>query len=596
MCQQVHLSHPNHQAEVISPDMSSRPGGNLPTHPINVSLASLADAADALAKAAAMLAIAAQATSDAISGEIQRPESPEESHGINLGRGSDIASDIAFGDNGDPSQEQGIHIGDSDHEGEQFIPDTISEEIGPRPMNNNTTGENPGHSSQIKLSYRLLVDSDADVLFACALIDKRHKVVCYMSCGMPLLRMYRQLIENVTESPVYILERNEGHADFIESQGSVLLVPETLVPQFKIEGEHTWVIHIGWPVSETLYDAQRRIHQARNNILVAFHGDKSLYPSGDKIINMTQPWPNDGPSFRASVSILRPLYEAMLSEISLEMKSQAYMDWIQFHGIHGPRHVKAWTPSLVVQHANEYLLKVLQWSGGHAGGDVSLLPGVTAGFVTQNGLQSAVQEGILRVGNEDSDSPGPLPSPAPRLDSVHRPTEFQPTIGQTYFTLDEQFDAVPLMCFISDQYSKVICFLGGQGILQSYQQLLSKITGRLAISPEIPNNSQAIEEATTFFLSVTQPAILLLAYNTPNLPSALSNRLYSVGAIPRSSLSAEHAAHQANRYAAEVLLHGDASDGRAAFPPIAERPPVSKKIVEKFGLQPAVDAGLLTIG
>jgi hypothetical protein len=39
---------------------------------------------------------------------------------------------------------------------------------------------------------------------------------------------------------------------------------------------------------------------------------------------MTEPWPKDGASFRASVAILRPLYEVMLTEISLDMKTRVY--------------------------------------------------------------------------------------------------------------------------------------------------------------------------------------------------------------------------------------------------------------------------------
>ncbi|CAE6474629.1 unnamed protein product [Rhizoctonia solani] len=184
---------------------------------------------------------------------------------------------------------------------------------------------------------------------------------------------------------------------------------------------------------------------------------------------MTEPWPKDGASFRASVSMLRPLFEVILSEISLEMKGRVYQDWIQFHGIHGPRQVVAWTPITVVERANNYLLEVLQWVREHDGG--LPLPEVSTGFVSQNGLESAVQEGILVV-EADSDSDEPLPSPMPGSESVLPQTEFQLTTGNTYFAVDEEFDVIPLICFLSGQYHKVVCFLEGEGGLRSYQRLV----------------------------------------------------------------------------------------------------------------------------
>ncbi|CAE6407980.1 unnamed protein product [Rhizoctonia solani] len=496
-----------------------------------------------------------------------------------------------------------------------------------------------------------------------------------MPCGTPPLKTYMYLMEKVTGSSIYILnsatslKRDQNYMDFLESNGSVLLVPETLLPQFKIDGDNSWVIHVGWPASESQYRTQRKNHQAQNNIVVAYSGDQSLYPSGNSIVEQTEPWPNDGASFRASISILRSLYEFMLSEVSLDLKSKVYMDYIQFHGVHGPRRVESWTPSMVVQRANYHLTNVWLWSGEHTGDNDIPLPEVSLGFVTQNNLQSAVQDGLLRIEEDGLDDRRLQTSPVPRSESVITHSEFQPTEGQTYFTIDEEFDAIPLICFISQQYDK-----------------FSKITGHLAISPTVLNDNQSVEEAVTQFLSTSSPTILLLAYNTTHLPSSLqqspvdcclywgfsvplrhakknrtfincettilimttvqrrgisftkdtkkhpstgmlqdltensilapmrdktksvlisnrrivkglySSRVFGLGVIPRSSLSAEDVARRANQYAARVLLHGELEDGSEAFPPVEERPPVPRKTVEKFGLEPAVEAGLLTIG
>ncbi|KAH7325364.1 hypothetical protein B0J17DRAFT_231480 [Rhizoctonia solani] len=711
--------------------MSSELRGNTSTDPRLATLNSLADAADALTKAVATLAAAARATAEAFAQDVARSPSPEENPGINFGRGSDLASEIAFSEKGDSDLRQDKDTGDG---GERSIAIPVGSDYGQvdTPVDTDTGEQDVGISNPMNSPYRILVDSEADVLlFVCALIDKRQKVVCYMPCGTPPLKTYMQLMEKVTESPIYVLnsstslKQDQNYLNFLNSNGAVLLIPESLLPQFKIGGDNSWVIHAGWPVNEAQYTAQRRNHQAQNNVLVACSRDQSLYPSGNSIVKLTEPWPKDGPSFRASVSILRSLYEVMLSEIPLDMKSRIYMDYIQFHGVHGPRRVESWTPSMVVQRANDHLMKVWLWSGEHTGGDNIPLPEVSAGFVAQNDLQSAVQEGLIQV-EDDSDDPGlspsspwnmsttpgipdsykrqeeipyrtsaagePLipPTPTiPRPESVFTQPEFEPTTGLTFFPYAEEFDVIPLMCFIAGKYNKVICFVEGQGALRTYHDLFGRVAGRTVFFPKILNDHHAIEEAVVRFISAVNPAILLLAHNTTNLPSILSqsrvdcciywgftvvplqqakqnrplincdttiiimmgtqlkglsgahdlrkhpsgtismdlsenstlapirnrtkailaaprsktivdglytSRVYSVAAIPRRVVSAQEVARRVNQYAARVLLHGELADGSATFPPVAGRLVTPKTAVERFNLQPAVDAGLLRVG
>ncbi|CCO36762.1 hypothetical protein BN14_10906 [Rhizoctonia solani AG-1 IB] len=463
-----------------------------PNHDENkkLSLAALADAADALAKAAATLATAARAATEAFS--VQAAPTPEthEDQGINLGKGLDIReTEITnlVDTNQRPNVDAAASADNKDVASSKSKLDPPATSIDAPKRN----------SRPLAQPYRLLVDNESDVfLFVCALIDKRQRVVCYMPCGTNPLKAYKQLasraqdsssqfgtdfllkIESVTESPVYILtsttapKQDQVVTEFCKNHGSVLLVPESLSPELEISGENSWVVHVGWPVSETQYNTQRKNHQAQNNVLVAYSGDQSLYPSGDHIVDMTEPWPKDGASFRASVAILRPLYEVILTEISLDMKTRVYQDWIQFHAIHGPRHVKSWTSTMVVERANSYLLKVLQWSGPHTGGDDVPLPEVSPGFVTQNELQAAVQDGVLQVEN-DSDPDVPSPSPAPRPPSTLEKAEFQLVPGHTYFALDEEFDAIPSMCFVACKYFKTICFLEGHAALKYYQKLAS---------------------------------------------------------------------------------------------------------------------------
>ncbi|KAH7325359.1 hypothetical protein B0J17DRAFT_682133 [Rhizoctonia solani] len=672
--------------------MSAEPREHMRTEHRQACLVSLADAADTLAKAAATLAAAARAAVQAFS--IETPMSPEiqENQGINLGRGPDDVYVPDLDEKVDMSRPSSLDA--TSGEGAENHATGSGEQYALISASASTSKQGSENTKQVNQPYRLLVDAEMDVLLTlCALIDKRQRVICYLPCGTNPLGAYKQLIESVTETSVHILtsttssKQEQAYVDFPENADSVLLVPESLSPELKNQGENSWVVHIGWPVSEVQYTLQRSNHRAQNNLLLAYSGDQSLYSSGNSIVELTEPWPKNGSSFQASVSILRPLYEVMLSEISFDMKARVYNDWLQFHGIHGPRRVEGWNASTMVRRANTYLTEAWQWSGLHTGGDAIPFPEVSSGLVVQNGLQSAVQAGLLRVEDDDSDSHTSPPSSMPRPEPTPIKTEFLPTAGHTYFALDEGFDAIPLMCFVASQYGKVICFVEGHGALRHYQKLFAQVALRLIITPGISNNkaNEAIEEAVQTFLSAETPAILLLAYTTTNLPPALMagsvdcciywglnsplkqakknrslikcasttvvltalqengvqifsdlkkhpsaaialdftensalapmrnrtksalssdkglvrelyiNRVYGVGAIPRNSLSAENAAQRANQYAARVLLHGDPEDGSEIFPPIAGRPSVYRLAVEKFKLQPAVEAGLLTV-
>ncbi|CAE6459171.1 unnamed protein product [Rhizoctonia solani] len=76
--------------------------------------------------------------------------------------------------------------------------------------------------------------------------------------------------------------------------------------------------------------------------------------------------------------------------------------------------------------------------------------------------------------------------------------------------------------------------------------------------------------------------------------SLYGSRLYVLGFGSRKK-GAEETARRVNQYAARALLHGEPEDGSEIFPPVAGRPTASKKLVEKFDLQAAVDAGLLKV-
>ncbi|EUC62826.1 antioxidant, AhpC/TSA family protein [Rhizoctonia solani AG-3 Rhs1AP] len=129
-------------------------------------------------------------------------------------------------------------------------------------------------------------------------------------------------------------------------------------------------------------------------------------------MSQTETWPGDSGGFRASVDILRPLFEEALSEVPFEMKEEAYLDWIHSHSKQGPRFVSSWTPSTLVNRANEFILGPLAYRSPASLTQESTpqapltdrLPEVPMEFVAQHGLQAAVDEGLLRIEVEADDT------------------------------------------------------------------------------------------------------------------------------------------------------------------------------------------------
>ncbi|CAE6511641.1 unnamed protein product [Rhizoctonia solani] len=304
-------------------------------------------------------------------------------------------------------------------------------------------------TTQLPPSYRILLCDEADVLLAvCCLIRQSRKTVCYLRSSITTLDVYKALL-TVVEVPVHTIKSYSSQEvervvkGFQDDYSSVLLLPATYPPSFRVDETDSLVVHVGWPTNQELYKQQITVHRAKNNVFVAYSGDEDIYPSSSSILMLTQPWPQDAQLFKNAYTALRPLFSKKLQEIPAKTKAKAYTDWIITHGVVGPYHPPSWTPSTLVYRANLYLLDVLGYHPGnpaaHSGVQIAL-PEVSAGFVASQKLESAVEEGILRVKSATGlnhipspyagampagtitlnegpskpiDSPSPTPAPAP---------------------------------------------------------------------------------------------------------------------------------------------------------------------------------------
>ncbi|CCO36701.1 hypothetical protein BN14_10844 [Rhizoctonia solani AG-1 IB] len=480
------------------------------------------------------------------------------------------------------------------------------------------------------LAYRILVEKESDVLlFVCALIRNRSKVICYMNCSIPAFHMYKKIINDVTGIPVYTItkisttEITQVGQTFLEADRSILLLPETITPSIEIDDLDSWVIHVGWPSDEQRYGEQRLIHQAQNSIVVACSEDENLYPAGASIMWQSQAWPRDVDSFRASVALLRPVFDQTLASIPAEMKAKIYPDWISCHGSRGHRFVSSWDVVTLVTKANSFLLDVLKYQAPS-------LPEVSEGFMAHNGLELAVQEGALRVkvpgsginhasslpkndwvpaeserslgppsaststnptrnlnnNSRNTNRPDysdnvsvastpsaraaqpkfggtkPTVDQGPKFKPVNRPpavgsssthNAFKITPGNTYLAVDDEFDAIPLMCFLAGTCGpdsrRAVFFIDTSGCQLHYQKLISRITEWTVFAPAIAETFQSTEDAALKFSRFPGPAILLLPFKIQTPPSVLTNVLLGCCVYWGSTLGGFVPLLQAKRHA-----------------------------------------------
>ncbi|KAG9083069.1 hypothetical protein FRC06_004706, partial [Ceratobasidium sp. 370] len=384
------------------------------------------------------------------------------------------------------------------------------------------SGANPGaQPSSLPFSKRILVQREADVvLIACALSQRFDKVFCYMHYPGHSLPLYRKIFKDVNKTFVYLMTNLSPDwllPVFENQKKAVLLLHETFRTPLPVKSTDSFcIIHVGWPRDAERYLAQTRFQNTQNSVLVAYSGDQTIYPACSKIMSHTTPWPNqDYVSLRKFADTLRPRLNFALSSVSLIVKEKAYTDWIEAYGRGGPRYVPSWTPSMLVQRANVYLLECLRYGAHQPGSNTAHLleqplPQVSAQFVKQNGLESAAQAGLMQViqvnsglnlvsdlpksnegqKNENIKAPsmeasgiatgvtqaagstllpssgdtsktvtGAVPTPLPQTQTVDSvPAPAQPPQKYSLILRDE-FDILPTACAIIRDYDKVICYV-----------------------------------------------------------------------------------------------------------------------------------------
>ncbi|CAE6519670.1 unnamed protein product [Rhizoctonia solani] len=261
--------------------------------------------------------------------------------------------------------------------------------------------------------YHILVDYETDVLaYACALMQNSNKTICYTQHSVSALPLYETLFRAVNPKSVYTIENttqeelDRAYSSFFSADNSVLLLPETIYSNIELPGSGSWVIHVGWPVDMLNYIQHIQGHKAFNNVFIAHSDDSRNRDSVADLMRQSSPWPGNLDPIREAASVLRPTLKQSLLEAPIELKENAYLDYIACHGPHGHRNC-SWEAKLLAYHANLYLLDVLQYMNPENDGTeeiemMLLLPEISPEFVTRHGLEQAVRDGVIRIKEVDS--------------------------------------------------------------------------------------------------------------------------------------------------------------------------------------------------
>ncbi|QRW18549.1 hypothetical protein RhiXN_03473 [Rhizoctonia solani] len=212
--------------------------------------------------------------------------------------------------------------------------------------------------------------NEPDVLLAvCALVHLGGKFICYLRSSVRSLPMYKTIL-STAGVPVHIAKSFSSEdlehtvKSFENEPNSVLLLPARYPQKIMINKTDYQILHVGWPSDELLYKQQINDHQAKNNVLVTYSGDRDVYLSSDGILMDSQPWSQYKILFETTCTTLR-----------------RYLI----------RHSTRFPPALKPRHT--------AYNGDNSdktGAQVDL-PEVSEGLVSSQNLKSAVEEGLLRV-------------------------------------------------------------------------------------------------------------------------------------------------------------------------------------------------------
>ncbi|EUC62830.1 hypothetical protein RSOL_457080 [Rhizoctonia solani AG-3 Rhs1AP] len=224
-----------------------------------------------------------------------------------------------------------------------------------------------------------------------------------MQCALPSIMIYHRIIKQITDATVYAVTRpNMSQSDstwgaFNRREKVIILFPETLFSNTPLRAlGNICVIHVGWPSNAQSYRSQLALHDAPCSVLVGCMQDRSIFPSSEDLISETAPWPaEDRQLLGNEVARLFPKFEAALSGIPRATKDKFYQDWIEAHGPQGHRYVSTWDAVTLVNRANLYICDVLGYNSSNKDWSLPRTPPVSHAFVSQNGLDSAVDNGVL---------------------------------------------------------------------------------------------------------------------------------------------------------------------------------------------------------
>ncbi|KAH7325376.1 hypothetical protein B0J17DRAFT_682209 [Rhizoctonia solani] len=173
-----------------------------------------------------------------------------------------------------------------------------------------------------------------------------------------------------------------------------------------------------------------------------------------------------------------------------------------------PPNKNIWTKPRVAQMANSFAAKILlhgreEYGSSRFKPDRQHLP-VNQETILKCGLEKVVQLGLLQ-----EDSPLLVPTLGAASDStVQRDgTSASDPAGRWYIALQQDFDAIPFICYQAEHNSKTICFVSYATNATPYTSIMELLTTRQVVHP---GNTQITVKKGLATFNSEQSALLLL--------------------------------------------------------------------------------------
>ncbi|KAG9121718.1 hypothetical protein FRC07_002229, partial [Ceratobasidium sp. 392] len=217
-----------------------------------------------------------------------------------------------------------------------------------------------------------------------------------------------------------------------------------------------------------------------------------MYPSGTNILLGTVSWPTKEGSYRATDGV-RNLFDEKLLEIPVSKKEHAYLSAPgSISTLSAPKdEVLPHDTVSLNENGNSQDFKSTPISDVQDNASAHRRNSSVPKDNTHTNFEH-VSVNFSTGLTEDDRAASADVTPAGTLDLIPK---------HSYITIEEEFDAIPLICFLAIAHGRLICFLDDESALTHYRTLLNSIVSHAIYYLVVAKEPSAVEDAASGFMT-----------------------------------------------------------------------------------------------